>query len=108
MFVSILWCLWTRRNKFIFDSGFIESESILQRGRRLCEESVRARVVMNGVTRRAACGGVICDSNGSWAMGFEGFWVLFRVDAELWGVYEGLSVTWALDIKAVEVETDNR
>ncbi|XP_039002873.1 uncharacterized protein LOC120129447 [Hibiscus syriacus] len=50
LFGLILWCLWTRRNKVIFDSGFIETASILQRGRRLCEEAFRAHVVMNGFT----------------------------------------------------------
>ncbi|XP_039065496.1 uncharacterized protein LOC120210922 [Hibiscus syriacus] len=105
MFGSILWSFWPRRNNFIFVSDFIDTEGIFQCGKRLCDESARAPEVMYGGT--ATCGGAIRDSSGGWIMGFSK--ALGRcsvLDAELWSVYEGLSVSWDLDTKAAVVETD--
>ncbi|XP_039014329.1 uncharacterized protein LOC120144291 [Hibiscus syriacus] len=78
MFGSIFWCLLTRRNKFIFESDYVELESVMQRRRRMCDENSRAHAVS------------------AW------------YKAEYWGVYEGLRIVWEMGMKSVEVESDNR
>ncbi|KAK8479556.1 hypothetical protein V6N12_064054 [Hibiscus sabdariffa] len=49
------------------------------------------------LTRVSSCGGVIRDSHGYWMMGFtKNLGMCSVLDAELWGIYEGLLCAWVL------------
>ncbi|KAK9041594.1 hypothetical protein V6N11_016688 [Hibiscus sabdariffa] len=142
LFGSILWCLWRRRNNFVFESAELDSDNTFQRGYRLMEESLRARQIVRrgrsaivAQTRTmghwiappehwikintdgarsitsglASCGGVGRDSSGTWCFGFSRDLGLCSVlEAELWGVYEGLTTAWSLGYPRVIVEMDCR
>ncbi|KAK9045582.1 hypothetical protein V6N11_051491 [Hibiscus sabdariffa] len=43
LFGSLLWCLWLKRNTFVFESAELGSDNTFQCGYRLMEESLRAR-----------------------------------------------------------------
>ncbi|KAK9041425.1 hypothetical protein V6N11_016527 [Hibiscus sabdariffa] len=46
LFGSLLWCLWLKRNNFVFVSAELDSDTTFQRGYRLMEESLRARQIV--------------------------------------------------------------
>ncbi|KAL4280940.1 hypothetical protein GQ457_03G011290 [Hibiscus cannabinus] len=65
-----------------------------------------ARNTGSGLT---ACGGVGRDSEGNWCFGFSRALGLCSVlEAELWGVYEGLATAWSLGYTRVIMEMDCR
>ncbi|KAE8680042.1 hypothetical protein F3Y22_tig00111392pilonHSYRG00178 [Hibiscus syriacus] len=141
LFSSILWLIWKNRNRRIFDPDYIEHESILAQGRRLCFEAKRAietnlqtnpysfqrisvpnhwtppptnwcKVNTDGSRKLgnvfATCGGVIRSSNGGWILGFSKvLGICSIVEAELWGIHEGLSHAWNLGERQIMVEADN-
>ncbi|CAI9097378.1 OLC1v1033781C1 [Oldenlandia corymbosa var. corymbosa] len=64
---------------------------------------------INGDTGMASAGGVIRDSNGIWKGGFLmniGFYSV--IGAELWGLFQGLNLTWESGYKKIEAEVDNQ
>ncbi|KAL4334150.1 hypothetical protein GQ457_07G011810 [Hibiscus cannabinus] len=63
----------------------------------------------NTSTGLASCGGVGCDSNSRWCFGFaKGLGSCSCLEAEFWGIYEGLATAWSLQYTRVIIETDNR
>ncbi|KAE8671089.1 hypothetical protein F3Y22_tig00111996pilonHSYRG00170 [Hibiscus syriacus] len=51
---------------------------------------------------------MIRDEHGSWIQGFTKTIGAYSIlDAELWGVYEGLKVASTLEIRRLQVETDS-
>ncbi|KAL4367798.1 hypothetical protein GQ457_05G016360 [Hibiscus cannabinus] len=65
-----------------------------------------ARSITSGL---ASCGGVGRDFSGTWCFGFSRDLGLCSVlEAELWGVYEGLTTAWSLGYPRVIVEMDCR
>ncbi|KAL4363632.1 hypothetical protein GQ457_04G016990 [Hibiscus cannabinus] len=55
-----------------------------------------------------SCGGLIRDSTCAWILGFaKSIGVYSVVEAELWGVFTGLSCAWNLEIRNVDVEIDS-
>ncbi|KAK8580281.1 hypothetical protein V6N12_070562 [Hibiscus sabdariffa] len=55
------------------------------------------------------CGGVGRDLNGNWCFGFSrALGLCSSLDAELWGVYEGLATAWSLSFSRIIIETDCR
>ncbi|KAK8515106.1 hypothetical protein V6N12_001266 [Hibiscus sabdariffa] len=64
-----------------------------------------ARNSSNGM---ACCGGVIRDDEGRWRFGFAKFIGIYSVlEAELWGMYLGLSYAWARGFRKVILEVDS-
>ncbi|KAE8715943.1 hypothetical protein F3Y22_tig00110156pilonHSYRG00017 [Hibiscus syriacus] len=56
----------------------------------------------------ASCGGIIRSSNGGWMFGFsKAIEICSIVEAELWGIHEGLSHAWNLGERLITVETDS-
>ncbi|KAE8693055.1 hypothetical protein F3Y22_tig00110819pilonHSYRG00250 [Hibiscus syriacus] len=56
----------------------------------------------------ATCGGVLRSSNGDWLVGFSKvIGICSIVEAELWGIYEGLSHAWNRGERQVMVEADS-
>ncbi|KAL4367315.1 hypothetical protein GQ457_05G009200 [Hibiscus cannabinus] len=65
-----------------------------------------ARSIRSGL---ATCGGVGRDASGNWCFGFSrALGVCSTLEAELWGVYEGLTTAWSLGFPRVIVEMDCR
>ncbi|KAE8689105.1 hypothetical protein F3Y22_tig00110943pilonHSYRG00004 [Hibiscus syriacus] len=129
------------RNRRIFDLEYIEKESVLVQGRRLCFEANRAiesslqrtlpshrmsnehthwsppptnwcKVNTDGSCKTgngfATCGGVIRSSDGSWILGFgKLLGICSIIEAELWGIHEGLSHAWNLGERQIMVEADS-
>ncbi|XP_039024650.1 uncharacterized protein LOC120157646 [Hibiscus syriacus] len=64
-----------------------------------------ARHTSTGIT---SCGGVIRDANGEWIMGYaKPIGTCSVLDAELWGIFEGLKLAWHMQLPAVIIETDS-
>ncbi|KAK8997530.1 hypothetical protein V6N11_012087 [Hibiscus sabdariffa] len=56
----------------------------------------------------ATCGGVIRNNVGDWLLGFHRkIGVCSVLEAELWGVAEGLRLAWDAGIRVVLLEVDN-
>lgn len=56
----------------------------------------------------ASCGGLIRDENGVWKGGFaRKVGSCLILEAELWGLVEGLKLAWSLGFRCVEVEMDS-
>ncbi|KAK9026183.1 hypothetical protein V6N11_039029 [Hibiscus sabdariffa] len=63
----------------------------------------------NTSTGLASCGGVGRDSESRWCFGFaKGIGSCSCLEAEFWGIYEGLATAWSLRYPRVIIETDNR
>ncbi|KAK8540080.1 hypothetical protein V6N12_046373 [Hibiscus sabdariffa] len=63
----------------------------------------------NTGTRLASCGGVGRDLESRWCFGFaQGIGSYSCLEAELWGIYEGLAIAWSLSYPRVLIETDSR
>ncbi|KAL4304437.1 hypothetical protein GQ457_10G025090 [Hibiscus cannabinus] len=63
-----------------------------------------ARSIRSGL---ATCGGIGRDSNGNWCFGFSrALGLCSALEAELWGVFEGLATAWSLGFPRVIVEMD--
>ncbi|KAF7822494.1 ribonuclease H [Senna tora] len=59
-------------------------------------------------SRRAACGGLIRDNFGNWIKGYAvNLGHASVLSAELWGIVHGLSITWDLGFRKVEIESDS-
>jgi ribonuclease HI len=92
---SVFWaicchCLWSWRNKELFDEGFVRPSRPFP------------------VNQVAGCGGVLRGSHGEWLGGFaKGIGLCSAFVAELWGVYEGLSLAYRMRFKYVELEVDS-
>ncbi|KAK9002804.1 hypothetical protein V6N11_060384 [Hibiscus sabdariffa] len=57
---------------------------------------------------KASCGEVIRDHTSYWILGFSKFiGVYSALEAELWGIYIGLSLAYELGYRRLEVELDN-
>ncbi|KAK8515673.1 hypothetical protein V6N12_075701 [Hibiscus sabdariffa] len=55
-----------------------------------------------------ACGGTVCDEEGSWFLNFFRKLVVYSVSgAELWGLYEGLLAAWSIGIRYLLIESDS-
>ncbi|KAK8975615.1 hypothetical protein V6N11_004994 [Hibiscus sabdariffa] len=55
-----------------------------------------------------ACGGVVRDEEGNWLIGFSRkLGVCLILEAELWGLYEGLLAAWSINIRYLIIESDN-
>ncbi|KAL4378986.1 hypothetical protein GQ457_02G000930 [Hibiscus cannabinus] len=60
--------------------------------------------VRNG---EASCGGVVRDNLGGWLIGFsKKIGICSTFEAELWGLYEGLSAAWMIGVDKLLVEID--
>jgi ribonuclease HI len=58
--------------------------------------------------KKAGCGGVIRDNNGSWIDGFaKALGDTTAYMAELWGIYEGLKLAYHKGVKNLELRTDS-
>ncbi|KAL4362445.1 hypothetical protein GQ457_04G027620 [Hibiscus cannabinus] len=63
----------------------------------------------NNISGLASCGGVGRDDEGNWKFGFSRFLGLCSaLEAELWGMFEGLTTAWSLGFTRVIVEVDCR
>ncbi|KAE8722050.1 hypothetical protein F3Y22_tig00014444pilonHSYRG00149 [Hibiscus syriacus] len=61
----------------------------------------------NNLTGLTTCGGVFCNQLGEWHFGFSKCTVYcYVLDAELWGIYMGLSVAWDRNYRRIIVESD--
>jgi ribonuclease HI len=131
-------CIWSWRNKELFDVGFVRPSRpvpILMKMMQEYKEAVttsmvvtRAEKVVNligwkppresfiklntdgayKVNQVAGCGGVIRGSHGEWLGGFaKGVGLCSAFVAELWGVFEGLSLAYRLGFRNVELEVDS-
>jgi ribonuclease HI len=131
-------CIWSWRNKELFDVGFVRPSRpvpILMKMMQEYKEAVttsmvvtRAEKVVNligwkppresfiklntdgayKVNQVAGCGGVIRGSHGEWLGGFaKGVGLCSAFVAELWGVFEGLSLAYRPGFRNVELEVDS-
>ncbi|KAK8502048.1 hypothetical protein V6N12_003397 [Hibiscus sabdariffa] len=58
----------------------------------------------NGIV---SCGGLIRDDRGSWLIGFsKRIGICSILEAELWGIYEGLFAAWSIGSRYLLVESD--
>ncbi|KAL4302224.1 hypothetical protein GQ457_10G026540 [Hibiscus cannabinus] len=133
-FAVICWILCSQRNKSLFDTDTIITESIIHEcdrilsGFQATKSTTTAKLVhpplwcapsqgwvtanVDGAVRlddnATACGGVFRDSTGRWLFGFSrslGYCpVLF---AELWGVHDALKQAWCFGCKKLIIETDS-
>lgn len=56
----------------------------------------------------ASVGGVICDANGKWILGFAmKVGSCSMLNAKLWAIYKGLTVCWERGCRQVIVESDS-
>ncbi|KAK9035794.1 hypothetical protein V6N11_077823 [Hibiscus sabdariffa] len=54
----------------------------------------------------ASCGGLIRDDGGSWLVGFsKRIGICSILEAELWGIYEGLLAAWSIGSQYLLVES---
>ncbi|MBA0820368.1 hypothetical protein Gohar_022194 [Gossypium harknessii] len=79
------WRIWKNRNLYIFQGSSWNIDEII-------------KVFFNGSVRIddgfAAAGGFVCDHNGEWIFGFNRYLGMCTVvDAELWGILDGLKLT---------------
>ncbi|KAL4377944.1 hypothetical protein GQ457_02G018140 [Hibiscus cannabinus] len=99
LFGSLLWCLWLKRNNFVFESAELDSDNTFQRGYRLMEESLRARQIV-----RCGCSAIVAQSRtmGHWIAPPE-HWIKINTDgarsitsglASCGGVGRDFSGTW--------------
>ncbi|KAK9041994.1 hypothetical protein V6N11_017077 [Hibiscus sabdariffa] len=140
LFAALVWSIWLRRNKLIFESASAVCEPVLLVGNRIVEEfrtavtagrlTVRNNAAVNraGVrweappfqwcklnvdgacdptTGRASCGGAIRSDSGQWLMGVSRHLGLCSsLEAELWGIFEGLMCAWSIRIANLILESD--
>ncbi|KAL4285172.1 hypothetical protein GQ457_16G011850 [Hibiscus cannabinus] len=81
LFGSFLWCVWKKRNEWIFGDSDRYSESVLQRAVHNEEETW-----LTGFSRKLG----ICSI----------------LEVELWGLYEGLVTVWSIGIRFLLIELD--
>ncbi|KAE8661432.1 hypothetical protein F3Y22_tig00113725pilonHSYRG00267 [Hibiscus syriacus] len=60
-------------------------------------KEINGSLRLNGPNGVTACGGVIRDEKGEWIMGFhKAIEICSILEAELWGVLEGMKIAWEL------------
>ncbi|KAK8516444.1 hypothetical protein V6N12_038687 [Hibiscus sabdariffa] len=58
-------------------------------------------------TGLATCGGVVRNKEGTWLIGFSRkLGICSILEAELWGLYEGLLTAWSIGIRFLLIESD--
>ncbi|KAL4363840.1 hypothetical protein GQ457_04G022740 [Hibiscus cannabinus] len=98
LFAYILWNLWKRRNDVVFESHVVYRESILQQSKRMTNLPTLGWCKLNtdGAVHKysqlASYGGRVG--------------ICSALEAELWGIFEGLLTAWLMDIRCLVVETD--
>ncbi|MBA0593236.1 hypothetical protein Gorai_010190 [Gossypium raimondii] len=101
-FGIVCWCLWSRRNKMIFD----------------CERGWNPpplgwlKINSDGVrmtdSRLSTCGGVMRDHAVKWLAGFaRKVGTSTDSNAELWGAYDGLKMAWAVGAQQVILKMES-
>ncbi|KAE8692126.1 hypothetical protein F3Y22_tig00110858pilonHSYRG00043 [Hibiscus syriacus] len=106
-----MWLIWKDRDRRIFDPEYIENDYVLVRGRRLSRE---ARSALDSALSLAQSSRRLLNTIDPWSrflsIGMLGFskaiGICSIVEAELWGIHEGLSHAWNLGERQVMVETD--
>ncbi|WCJ44200.1 RNA-directed DNA polymerase (reverse transcriptase)-related family protein [Euphorbia peplus] len=64
---------------------------------------------VKGNSFRSSAGGLIRDCNGNWIRGFsKKIGSCSVLKAELWGILEGLKMSWDMGLRKVQVEVDNQ
>lgn len=54
-------------------------------------------------------GGVIRDQVGNWLLGYSRHLGSCSIlEAELWGIFEGINMAWSLGVRRIEVECDSK
>ncbi|KAL4283143.1 hypothetical protein GQ457_16G010650 [Hibiscus cannabinus] len=140
LFTALVWSIWLRRNKLIFESAPVVCESVLLIGNRMVEElrtavtagrlpvrssnavhragvrweapppswcKVNVDGACDSATGRASCGGAIRSDSGQWLMGFSRqLGLCSSLEAELWGIFEGLMCAWSIRIANLILESD--
>ncbi|KAL8143992.1 hypothetical protein V2J09_017024 [Rumex salicifolius] len=135
-FAYALWFIWWWRNSWVFRHEEFHGHRVemvlsrhreylrsVEKGRTLQEPERRevqiswcppalgwVRLNTDGAVRdgRAAAGGVIRDSSGTWLGGFTRSIGICSVPAaELWGILSGLTLAWDLGFRKVCVDTDS-
>ncbi|KAL4291966.1 hypothetical protein GQ457_14G024710 [Hibiscus cannabinus] len=140
LFATLVWSIWLRRNKLIFESAPVVCEPVLLIGNRMVEEfrtavttgrlpvrsgnaihragvrweappppwcKVNVDDACDSATGRASCGGAIRSDSGQWLMGFSRqLGLCSSLEAELWGIFEGLMCAWSIRIANLILESD--
>ncbi|KAE8723185.1 hypothetical protein F3Y22_tig00012724pilonHSYRG00007 [Hibiscus syriacus] len=141
LFGSIIWSIWNHRNLSIFNPDELGKETILEQGKRMQMEGIRAieskvktsnieplkqsgenkwKPPPNGWMKfnsdgarnprdgYATCGGIIRNNIGEWILGYaRAVGICSVVEAEIWGVFEGLTHAWNIGERQVILETDS-
>ncbi|XVF33779.1 hypothetical protein REPUB_Repub18cG0000300 [Reevesia pubescens] len=136
IFSTIIWLLWYWRNKCLHEKYFIwpgnTSHQILRKAKeswdafgkyqnKLRYEQLVSwvrpghgyvKINVDGSARGkpglVVAGGVLRDENGVWSLGFTNRLGIANIlTAELWAIYQGLSLSWDKGYRKVELETDS-
>ncbi|KAE8690236.1 hypothetical protein F3Y22_tig00110904pilonHSYRG00066 [Hibiscus syriacus] len=133
---ALIWQMWKQRSDYVFNGVALHADSAIHRSHcwALCYEShfrtptnVPRRPVrtttwtlpppewiclntdgsVTDTRNYGAIGGVIRNSNGDWITGFaRNVGSTSILQAELWGIYEGLLIAWSLGIPRLLVQSD--
>ncbi|KAE8674092.1 hypothetical protein F3Y22_tig00111769pilonHSYRG00381 [Hibiscus syriacus] len=90
-FIALIWQMWKQRNDYVFNCAALHADSAIHRSH--CWP--------------LSIGDVIRNSNGDWITGFaKNVGSTSILQTELWGIYEGLLVSWSLGIPRLLVQSD--
>ncbi|MFQ6650552.1 hypothetical protein Gotur_023066 [Gossypium turneri] len=96
LFGIVCWRIWKQRNAVISREEHCDVDSTIARS-----------IIVDG--SRAAAGGVLKDAYENWIVGFRRqIGVASVMDAELWGIFHGLSIAWDRDFKKVWISHISR
>ncbi|XP_061368484.1 uncharacterized protein LOC133311446 [Gastrolobium bilobum] len=94
-----------------FSQAQKEPISFIGCGNSMQKEAVK--ILVDGVvslnTKTGACGGFLCNSKGEWISGFSlNIGICTSLEAELWGIWQGLQLAVGLKIQEVWVGCDSQ
>ncbi|KAK8522071.1 hypothetical protein V6N12_066641 [Hibiscus sabdariffa] len=101
-FASLLWQIWKRKNSIIFTATDIPNES---GPADFC--TINTDGVVNPQSTFGSIGGLLRSHYGEWIVGSNKS-VDFSspLQAELWGIYEGLCLAWTYGFEKVVIQMD--
>ncbi|XP_028769248.1 uncharacterized protein LOC114726732 [Neltuma alba] len=129
-----IWKLWQWRNEFIFNSDFhkprnpalfvlnmwssfagkkvVENQPVIKIHWQLPPPTL-FKLNFDGAkfnsSQLAACGGLICDHEGTWGLGFSYYLgICSPHEAEEWGILKGLNLAIQMGFNILVVESDNQ
>ncbi|KAK9025234.1 hypothetical protein V6N11_065130 [Hibiscus sabdariffa] len=103
LFGALTWNLWLQWNECIFEPLQVRCKYVLQHSLRMQRESIALSFV-SGVNVPSQAR--VPRSAVSWIRPLAGWWICFAIEAELWGIYEGMLAVWSIGVRRLCIESD--